>query len=119
MGPGTYPKILAVGLTLLVSVYWLQSRKGKTVLSSEPAKIRDVAKAACLVLLAFAAAFFWERVGALPILLILSVVELRWIEGFGWLRVSLVSLILSLGIWLVFTLLLGVSLPLGWLLLFY
>ncbi len=119
MGPGTYPKILAVSLTLLVCVYWFQARKDKTAPVSEPAKIWDTVKAAFLVVLAFAAAFFWEKVGALPILLALSFIELGWLEGFGWKKVVAVSVILSTGIWLVFTVLLGISLPLGLLMWFY
>jgi hypothetical protein len=119
MGPATFPKILAVSLVLLVGVYWFQSRKAKAIPFFETAKIRDVLKAALLVVLAFAAAFFWESVGALVILLVLSLVELRWIEGFGWLKVLAVGITLSVGTWLVFTVLLGVSLPLGLLLWFY
>ncbi|MDP1992454.1 MAG: tripartite tricarboxylate transporter TctB family protein [Syntrophales bacterium] len=119
MGPGTYPKILAVGLTLLVLVYWFQSRRKKAASISEPSKTADVVKSACLVLLAFAAAYLWEMVGALPILLVLSIIELKWLEGYGWIKVVTVSLILSIGVWLVFTVLLGVSLPLGLLLMFY
>ena len=71
------------------------------------------------MLLAFAAAYLWEMVGALPILLVLSIIELKWLEGYGWIKVVTVSLILSIGVWLVFTVLLGVSLPLGLLLMFY
>jgi hypothetical protein len=119
MGPGTYPKILAVSLTLLVCVYWFQARKNRAAAVSEPAKISDAVKAAFLVVLAFAAAFFWEKVGALPILLALSFIELGWLEGFGWKRVVAVGLVLSLGIWLIFSQLLGVSLPLGLLMWFY
>ncbi|MHB8772400.1 MAG: tripartite tricarboxylate transporter TctB family protein [Syntrophales bacterium] len=119
MGPGTYPKILAVSLTLLVCVYWFQARKDKTAPVSAPANTRAVFKAAFLVVLAFVAAFLWERVGALPILLALSFIELGWLEGFGWKRVVAVSVLLPVGIWLVFTQLLGVSLPLGLLLWFY
>lgn len=119
MGPGTYPKILAVGLTLLVFVYWFQAHRKKAVSVSEPAKMGDVLKAACLVLLAFAAAYLWDIVGALPILLLLSLIELKWLEGYGWIKTVVVSLILSVGVWLVFTVLLGVSLPLGLLLMFY
>ena len=119
MGPGTYPKILAVGLTLLVFVYWFQSRGKKAAPVSEPAKTGDVLKTAFLVLLAFAAAYLWEMVGALPILLVLSLIELKWLEGYGWIKVVTVSLTLSIGVWLVFTVLLGVSLPLGLLMMFY
>lgn len=119
MGPATFPKILATCLTLLVGVYWLQSRKAKAISFFETAKMRDVLKAVFLVVLAFAAAFFWQSLGALPILLALSLVELRWIEGFGWVKVLAVGLVLSVGTWFVFTQLLGVSLPLGLLLWFY
>ena len=119
MGPATFPKILAACLTLLVGVYWFQSRKAKAIPFFETAKIRDVLKAVFLVVLAFAAAYFWERLGALTILLGLSLIELRWIEGFGWIKVLAVGLVLSVGTWFVFTMLLGVSLPLGLLLWFY
>ena len=119
MGPATFPKILAACLTLLVGVYWFQSRKAKAIPFFETAKIRDVLKAVFLVVLAFAAAFFWESLGALIILLVLSLVELRWIEGFGWIKVLALGLVLSVGTWVVFTMLLGVSLPLGLLLWFY
>jgi Tripartite tricarboxylate transporter TctB family len=119
MGPATFPKILAVSLTLLVFVYWFQSRKVKAIPFFETATIGDVLKTVLLVVLAFAAAFFWESLGALIILLALSLIELRWIEGFGWLKVLAVGMVLSVGTWLVFTVLLGVSLPLGLLLWFY
>jgi putative tricarboxylic transport membrane protein len=119
MGPGTFPKILAISLTLLVCVYWFQARRRKGDRASEPVKIGDAIRAAFFVLLAFAAAFLWEMVGALPILLLLSFIELGWLEGFGWKRVVAVGLIMSLGIWLVFTQILGVALPLGLLIWFY
>jgi len=119
MGPATFPKILAVSLSILVVVYWFQSRKAKTISFFETAKKRDALKTAFLVVLAFAAAYLWESLGALTILLVLSLVELRWIEGFGWMKVFAVGMVLSLGTWLVFTMLLGVSLPLGLLIWFY
>jgi hypothetical protein len=119
MGPATFPKILAVSLSILVVVYWFQSRNVKTISFFETTNKRDALKAAFLVALAFAAAYLWESLGALIILLVLSFVELRWIEGFGWIKVFAVGLVLSLGTWLVFTMLLGVPLPLGLLLWFY
>lgn len=119
MGPATFPRILAVSLSVLVALYWLQSREAKTIAFFETAGKRDALRAAFLVALAFAAAHLWETVGALPILLVLSLVELRWIERFGWIKVFAVGMVLSVGIWLVFTMLLGVSLPLGLLLWFY
>jgi hypothetical protein len=61
----------------------------------------------------------WERVGALPVLSAVSIIELKWIEGFGWMRALGVGMTLSIGMWLVFTQLLGVSLPLGLLIWFY
>jgi putative tricarboxylic transport membrane protein len=119
MGPATFPKILAVSLALLVGVYWFQSRKAKAIPFFEAAKMRDVLKTVFLVVLAFTAAFLWESLGALVILLALSLIELRWIEGFGWVKVLAIGLVLSVGTWFVFTVMLGVSLPLGLLLWFY
>jgi len=52
-------------------------------------------------------------VGALPMLILLCAVELKWVEGYPWKKVVPVGLILSAGIWLVFTRFLGVSLPYG------
>ena len=44
MGPATFPKILAVSLTLLVVVYWFQSRKAKAIPFFETAKIAGCAQ---------------------------------------------------------------------------
>jgi hypothetical protein len=46
-------------------------------------------------------------------LILLCLVELKWVEGYGWRKAVPVGFILSAGIWLVFTQLLGVSLPYG------
>lgn len=119
MGPATFPKILAVSLSLLVVIHWIQSRKGKTTPFFEMGKRRDALQAVSFVVLAFGSAFFWESLGALPVLLLLSFVELTWIEGFGWKKVLTVGITLSVGIWLVFTVLLGVTLPLGLLIRLY
>ena len=119
IGPATFPKILAVSLSMLVIVYWLQSRKKKALSLLVTAKKSDTFKAAFLVFLAVAAACLFEILGALPVLLILSLVELRWIEGFGWIKVFSAGMVLSIGIWLIFTVMLGVTLPLGLMIWFY
>ena len=119
VGPATFPRILAISLSILVIAYWFQSRKAETTSFFETTDKRDALKAVFLVALAFAAAYLWESLGALIILLVLSFVELRWIEGFGWLKVFVVGAVLSFGTWLLFTLLLGVPLPLGLLIRFY
>ena len=119
LGPATFPKILAFGLLGLVGLSLLQSRKRAYGPAAESEAGGSALKALGLSGLAFASALLWESAGALPVLVVLSVVELRWIEGFAWPRVVAVGLSLSIGMWAVFTQLLGVSLPLGLLLWFY
>ncbi len=119
LGPATFPKILAVGLLGLVALYWLQSRKAERIPLSKDGTAGRFVKPVCLSALAFISALLWEPVGALPVLVLLSIVELRWVEGFSWPRVLTVGLVLSIGMWAVFTQLLGVSLPLGLLILLY
>lgn len=119
LGPATFPKILAVGLLGLVALYWIQSLKAARIQSSKDDAGGSIFKSICLCALAFITALLWEPVGALPVLVLLGIVELRWIEGFSWPRVLMVGLSLSIGMWAVFTQLLGVSLPLGFLILLY
>jgi hypothetical protein len=119
LGPATFPKILAVSLVGLVAIYGYQSRKGSQVEAVEDEVSGSVIKASALSVLALASALLWELVGALPILIALSIIELKWIEGFTWPRVLGVGLTLSVGMWVIFTQLLGVSLPLGLLIWFY
>jgi hypothetical protein len=69
--------------------------------------------------LVLASILLWAPLGALPVLVALSIIELKWIEGFSWPRVLAVGLSLSIGMWAVFTQLLGVNLPLGILLWLY
>jgi len=119
LGPAAFPRILALGLVGLVALYWLQSRKATRISSSKDGTDGSVLKAVCLSALAFLSALLWEPVGALPVLVFLSIVELRWIEGYAWPRVLTVGLALSIGMWAVFTQLLDVNLPLGLLILLY
>jgi len=113
MGPATFPMVLAVSLSILVILYWIQSRGEAAAPLFEKGKGPDALRALALVFLAFGAAYLWESLGAPVILLMLSLVELKWIEGFGWKRALAVGVVLPVGTWLVFTALLGVPLPLG------
>jgi len=119
LGPATFPKILACSLLGLIAVYWFQSRRDNAISFFKSEAGGSALKAASLVVLAYASALLWERVGALPVLVAISIIELKWIEGFRWLRVLGVGVTLSIGMWLVFTQLLGVTLPLGLLMWFY
>jgi hypothetical protein len=113
LGPATFPRILAISLFGLVAIYWIQSRKAASVPFLKSAVTGSVLKSATLSALALASTVLWAPLGALPVLVALSIIELKWIEGFGWPRVLAVGLSLSIGMWVVFTQLLGVSLPLG------
>ncbi len=117
VGPITFPLGLAVSLIGLSILYLIQSHRQEAVKVFEGEK-RDVFKMALFVCLSLGAAFAWERLGAFPVLLILCLTELRWIEGYPWKKVIGISVLFTAGVWLVFTEALGVNLPLGILLRF-
>jgi hypothetical protein len=119
LGPATFPKILAFSLIGLVAIYWFQSRKASPIPFLVGEAGGSALKSASLSALALASALLWEPGGALPVLVTLSIIELKWIEGFSWARVLGVGLTLSIGMWIVFTQLLGVNLPLGLLMWLY
>jgi hypothetical protein len=119
LGPASFPKILAFCLVGLVGLYWVQSRKAAPEPFLKDAASGSLLKSAALSALALASSLLWECLGALPVLIGLSIIELKSIEGFRWPRVLVVGLSLSVGMWMVFTQLLGVNLPLGILLWFY
>ncbi len=112
IGPASFPRVLGVGLLVLAILYWIQSRKeGKIELFEGGA--RTLGKVGLVLVLSYGTAFFWEPVGALPMLLVLCLVELMWVEGYGWKKAVPMGLVLAFGIWAVFTRFLGVSLPHG------
>ena len=118
IGPASFPRVLGFALLGLVLLYWIQSRQEEEVEIFGEER-GAVSKIALLLALSYGIAYLWEQVGALPMLIFLCVVELKWVEGYGWKKAVPVGLILSAGIWLVFTRLLGVSLPYGILIWFY
>jgi len=118
IGPASFPRVLGFSLLGLVILYWIQSRREATVeIFGEERRV--VRRVVLLLALSYGTAFLWEQAGALPMLILLCLVELKWVEGYSWKKAVPVGLILSAGIWLVFTRLLGVSLPYGILIRFY
>jgi hypothetical protein len=118
VGPASFPRILGISLLFLVVLYWVQSRKEEKVEFFEGGA-GALGKIGLVLFLSYGTAYLWEKAGALPMLLVLCLVELRWVEGYGWKKTVPVGLTLAFGIWLVFTRFLGVSLPHGVLILLY
>lgn len=118
VGPRAFPSGLAVSLIVLSVLYIFQSRKQEGVKLFD-GEGRDIFKMFLLVFLSLSAAFFWEELGAFPVLLIFCVAELRWIEDYAWKKVIGLSVLFTAGVWLVFTKALGLNLPLGILLHFF
>ena len=118
IGPASFPRTLGISLLILVILYWVGSRKEGKVEFFE-AGAGGLGKVALVLAISYGTAYLWEKVGALPMLLLLCLVELRWVEGYGWKKVVPVGVTLAVGIWLVFTRFLGVSLPHGILILLY
>jgi hypothetical protein len=112
IGPASFPRTLGFSLLILVIFYWVQSRQEEKVeIFGE--ETGAVSRVVLLLALSYGTVYLWEVVGALPMLILLCAVELKWVEGYPWKKVVPVGLILSAGIWLVFTRFLGVSLPYG------
>ncbi len=120
VGPAFFPRLLALGLVVLTGCHWLQARRtGPSDGDAEPVAPRDRWRMAGLVLLALATAVLWEKLGALASLFVFCLVELKWLEGYGWVRATTVTAAAVTLVWLCFSLLLGVNLPLGVLIVLY
>jgi len=57
--------------------------------------------------------FLWERLGVVATVLIASIVELKVLEEYSWMRSILVGLLFSIFTWFLFQKVLGVPLPTG------
>lgn len=113
-GPGFFP--LGVGLLLIVfSVYLLlkESRRrspGKKLPSFSPGGWKKVA---CAVLILIFSVLFFERLGVLITFFLLVVLTMRWAGMQSWRRTLITALCSSVGVYLVFVLILKQQLPRG------
>jgi len=112
-GPRFMPILLAVFLSILNVLYWMDvfffRRGGKLNLPQASELIRP----AGFILVGVLMIFLWERLGVVATVLIASFIELKGIQGYSWTRSIWVGLVFSLSTWVLFQLILRVPLPAG------
>ena len=117
-GPGFLPLALGIILVLLSLILLLAqlkrpSRK-KPIVSSLP-RARGWKKVVYTVLVLAVAGFFFEKVGYLLTFFFLIVLLMKGVGSQGWKRVFLIAVLATLGVHVVFVLLLKQPLPRGYL----
>lgn len=110
-GPRFMPLVLAVVLAVLTVWYVAETFIKKQVLTLP--RLADMARPAAYVGLAVLVVLLWERLGAVPTVLLVSVLELKGLEGFGWAKALGLAVFLAAFTWLLFEVVLGTNLPLG------
>jgi len=116
-GPGYLPLALGIILILLSLILLVGQRKrasGKkqTVFSSPDG--RGWKKVVYTVLILAVAAFFFEKVGYLITFFVLIVLLMKGVGSQSWKRILLTAILATLGVYIVFVLLLDQPLPRGY-----
>jgi ABC-type xylose transport system permease subunit len=117
-GPGYLPLALGIILILLSLILLLGQRKRdsrkKQIVSSSP-RGSGWKKVAYTVLVMAVAAFFFEKVGYLITFFVLIVLLMKGAEAQSWKRILLTAVLATLGVYIIFVLLLEQPLPRGYL----
>ncbi len=117
-GPGYLPLALGIILILLSLILLLGQRKRdsgkKQIVSSRP-RGSGWKKVLYTVLVLAVAAFFFEKVGYLFTFFVLIILLMKGAEPQSWKRILLTAVLATLGIYIVFVLLLNQPLPRGFL----
>ena len=116
-GPGYLPLALGIILILLSLILLVGQRKRasgkkKTVFSSPDG--RGWKKVVYTVLILAVAAFFFEKVGYLITFFVLIVLLMKGVGSQSWKRILLTAILATLGVYIVFVLLLDQPLPRGY-----
>lgn len=112
-GPRFMPVVLAVSLGILNVLYFADvffSKRAKPLIMPN---LSELAGPAAYVLLGLSMIVLWERLGVVATVLLVSAVELKFMERYPWGKSILVGLLISLTTWIIFQFILGVPLPAG------
>jgi putative tricarboxylic transport membrane protein len=112
-GPRFMPLMIAVCLAILNVLYFADIFFSKSAKALAMPPLAELAGPVAYVLLGLFLILFWERLGVVATVLLVTVVELKFLERCSWLRSVVVGLVISLATWTVFQFLLGVPLPAG------
>jgi len=112
-GPRFMPVVLAVCLGILNALYLADlffSKRAKPLIMPG---LSELAGPAAYVLLGLSMIVLWERLGVVATVLLVSTIELKFMERYPWGKSILVGLLISLTTWTIFQFILGVPLPAG------
>jgi hypothetical protein len=112
-GPRFMPVVIAVCLGILNVLYFADiffSKRAKPLIMPS---LSEFAGPAAYVLLGLSMIVLWERLGVVATVLIVSAIELKFLERYSWGKSILVGLLISLITWTIFQVILGVPLPAG------
>jgi hypothetical protein len=105
--------VIAVCLGILNVLYFADiffSKRAKPLIMPS---LSEFAGPAAYVLLGLSMIVLWERLGVVATVLIVSAIELKFLERYSWGKSILVGLLISLITWTIFQVILGVPLPAG------
>lgn len=112
-GPGFFPVYLSICLGLLNFFYGAEVfglRGQKEVIFPRPSEmVRPIG----FVLVAVFIIVLWDPLGAVPTVLVSSLVELRFLEGHSWTRSLRIGVSITGLVWVLFEMILEVPLPRG------
>jgi hypothetical protein len=112
-GPRFMPVVLAVCLGILNVLYFADLFFSKRAKPLVMPCLSELVGPAAYVLLGLSMIVLWERLGVVATVLLVSVIELKFMERYPWGKSILVGVLISLTTWMIFQFILGVPLPAG------
>lgn len=111
-GPRFMPVVLSVLFSILNVFYWFESATKEAEDEAED-EDRNFGRPLAFLGIAILLTLCWESLGAVLTVFMCSVIELRFLESFSWLRTLGTALIISTIALVLFQIILGVPLPGG------
>jgi hypothetical protein len=112
-GPRFMPLVLVITLGVLTILYWVEAFAVTKAAAGGFPPAAHMVRPACYVGICILLILLWERIGAVPTVFLISVLELRGLERFPWKKSMVIAAGLSVFTWVLFALVLGINLPLG------
>lgn len=111
-GPRFLPLIVAVSLSALAVLYWFEAYKNREQGIRLPS-CGKLIKPAGFVAVSFLIIPLWDWIGAIPVVMLVSFLEFKLLEKYAWKRSLIAAVIMSAFTYVLFEIVLGISLPRG------